>query len=460
MRELVGQLNRSTVVSGARSYLEQLRAELQDRFSKRSWSSPSDLAERAARYILGPFQQQRRVVINATGELFGRRWATVPLSTAAQDALVVLSGGYTLPNSDTSRSATPCAIELICSRSGAEDAIVVHSYQGAIWLVLAALAGKREVLIARGEAGHTEGATLSELFAASGARPVEVGAANIAVAEDYESQISEQTAMVLRVRNDDYQVVGHTCWASCEELAALTRDRELIFTAALDRAALDSPHTSVPADDPAWNAATFSAAACVSAGADLVLLRGEGWLGGPPCGVILGRRDLVELIRQHPLFAAWRADNLRLAALAESLRPAPHSGDGYPEPNVIRKFANTPLDNLQHRAHRLADQLSNAEELESARAEPLPAGLFAVAGLSSYGVVLVPREGQLNTLVEQLATAQNPVMGRLENGSIVLDLRAVFPEQDQQIASVFGSLTAESPGQNAPSPTETTALAN
>jgi L-seryl-tRNA(Ser) seleniumtransferase len=322
---------------------------------------------------------------------------------------------------------------------------VLHSYEGALWLALSTLAAERGVVVARGQLGLLENGSLADLIVNGGAQLQAVGATNAARAADYERAITETTALVLVSRSDDYHVAGHSEWVHREELVSLCRDRELPLLEALDAGGLDG---GLPAVGDECDVA--SAAASLAAGVDLVILRGDGLLGGPPCGILLGRRDLIQQIRQHPLFAAWQIDALRLAALAETIRANQRSDQPARHAVPLRELLETSVENLQHRAGRLAQQLANVDGILSAEAIPLAGSIAAsespASRLASFGVALTPRDGEMETLVERLRTAPLPVVGRVDQDRLILDLRCVLPDQDRQIVAGVASDPESMPG--------------
>ena len=191
--------------------------------------------------------------------------------------------------------------------------MVVHSYPGAIWLALAALATDREVLVARAEVGDV-GSTdsLPKLATAAQAILKEVGATNRSTATDYETAASPRATAILKLSSDSYRVVGDTAAVGIEELVAVARDRKLISIDALGAGPLVNPPASVP-----WP--QRSAQASVAAGVDLVILRGDGLVNGPSCGILLGSKEVISRIKLHPLFAATQLDALRAAALTATI---------------------------------------------------------------------------------------------------------------------------------------------
>jgi L-seryl-tRNA(Ser) seleniumtransferase len=322
----------------------------------------------------------------------------------------------------------------------------VHSYAGGLWLALNALAADREVLISRAEVGQIDAAgPLPALAAAARAILRDVGTANRTLSADYESAISPRAALLLQVVSDDYRVVGETSATGLEDLVALARDRELMLASAVASAPLVEPPESIQ-----WS--QRSVRETMAAGVDLVLVRGDGLIGGPPCGILVGRADVIHRITANPLFAAWQLDAHRCAALVGTLQLFEGVSETH-ELLPVWQLLTVSLENLQNRAERIAPQLAAAPGVATAVAiatqSPIIAALGPGGGRPSYGVSLTSADGDVVSLERRLSVGRHSVIGRRENGAIVLDLRTVFPRQDRLMVEslVGGSATQESPPQ-------------
>jgi L-seryl-tRNA(Ser) seleniumtransferase len=333
--------------------------------------------------------------------------------------------------------------------TGAQAAVAVHSYAGALWLALATLANEREVLVSRAEVGEVEAAVpLPKLTAAARCVLKDVGTANRTSAADYESAVSPRAAALLKLSSDEYRIVGETSVAELEELVALARDRELPLIAALGAAPLIDPPAS-------FNWPRRSAKAAIRVGVDVVIVRGDGLIGGPSCGILTGRKDVIVRITSHPLFAAWQLDALRCAALLGTLECCEvASSEQMPLP--VWQLLSTPLENLRNRAERIAPQVAQATDVASASVvetrSPIAAALLDRGGWPSYAVALSAANGDLVSLERRLSRGEQPVNGRIENDRLLLDLRTVFPRQDMALVqAVCSGATSPQVAQNAES---------
>ncbi|MCC7474439.1 MAG: hypothetical protein IT425_03520 [Pirellulales bacterium] len=439
VRALVARWNRSAVAGNVRAFLDELRGNIE----RRGIEMPTirEMAERAARFVVTRQHEEIGAMINATGRLDGPPWIRMPLADAALERIMHYGSEFTIAD-QRGVGASEEMESLLCRLTGAEAVAVVHSYSAAVWLALGSLSAGRGVLVARAEMGDVEnGKSLPELAAAAQAKLVEVGATNRATIADYQRAITAEVSVIFKHASDTYRVVGETADAELSELVSVARKRGLPLIDALGTAPLVAP--SVASHSP-----RRSAQASIGSGAELVLLRGDALVGGPSCGIVVGRRKQVDRFVEHPLFASCQLDPLRTAALVATLAcyESPSRGaDSIP----VWQCLNASIENLRNRAERLAAQLAHAPGIGSATAVETRSPLFAAsgsAGQESFGVALVPSEGTANELAERLQSSSVPILSRVGEGQVVLDLRTVLPRQDQRIAD---SLLGPSPSSNA-----------
>jgi L-seryl-tRNA(Ser) seleniumtransferase len=348
-----------------------------------------------------------RPVVNATGVLLHTNLGRAPLSQAAREAVAVASGcadvEYDLATGRRGARGRGALEALRAACPAAEDVAVVNNNAAALVLAATALAPGREIVLSRGEMVEIgDGFRIPELLAATGARLREVGTTNRTTAADYAAALGPETGFVLKIHPSNFRIEGFTAEAAVVDLAPL--DAPLVVDIG---SGLLVPEPLLP-DEP-------DAATVLAAGADLVTASGDKLLGGPQAGLILGRAEVVRRLRRHPLYRALRVDKLTLAALEATLRG--------PEPPVARAL-HAGVDGLRVRAERLAEELSAhglaADVVDSeatvggggAPGVPLPSAAVALPG------------GYERPLREQR------VVGRLEHGRLLLDLRAVPPAED------------------------------
>lgn len=445
IRALVERWNRSVVAGGVKSFLDELGSDLQRRAAEANLPSIRDLAERAARYVVSRQHHALGVAINATGQLWGSSWASPPISEAALERAMALGREFAISAAGSEGSAGQVESAL-CRLTGAQASAVVNSYAGALWLTLAAVAADQKVLVARAEVGEVGASdSLPKLAEAANVKLTEVGTTNSVSASNYEEAVSSRTAAILIVSSDNYRVIGQTTNAELDELVAIARDRELLSIDALGAAPLVAPPSEV-----AWP--RRPAAASIAAGVDLVILRGDGLVGGPPCGIILGSKDAIERVTSHPLFSASEVDSLRSSALAATLECYENPTEGVQQIPVWQCLTVS-IDNLRNRAERLAAQIAGSEGIGSAvpieTRSPLTPAI--AEGLPSHGIALAPANGDVHALEKRLKTARFPIACRIEGDRIILDLRTVQPRQDITLVdSIVGPKPTEVSGESNP----------
>ena len=294
------------VVAAARTALARARVAIRD------GRDPGDLVEATRAELAAAARPSLRRVLNASGVLIHTNLGRAPLAQAALDRVVEVGGSYSNLEYDLVAGARGSRQDhltaLLRQIIGGEASLVVNNNAAAVMLALAALAEGREVLVSRGELIEIgDGFRIPDVLARSGARLVEVGTTNRTRAADYERAIGPDTALILRVHQANFRVVGFTEQPSLAELAEIARKAGVPLVDDLGSGAL-----SAIGDES-------TASASLAAGTDLVAFSGDKLLGGPQAGILVGRADLIELLRRHPLQRALRADKLTLAALEGTL---------------------------------------------------------------------------------------------------------------------------------------------
>jgi L-seryl-tRNA(Ser) seleniumtransferase len=357
-----------------------------------------------------------RPVINATGVLVHTNLGRAPLSRAAADAVLAACGAtdveFDLATGERARRGRTALAALAAAVPGAQDVHVVNNNAAALVLAATALAAGREIIISRGEMVEIgDGFRLPDLLQSTGARLREVGTTNRTTMSDYAEAIGADTGFILKVHPSNFRVEGFTAAASVTELAALPAPVVVDIGSGLF-----APEPLLP-DEP-------DAATALRAGGALVTASGDKLLGGPQAGIILGRGDLVTLLRRHPLARALRVDKLTLAALEATVRD-----DAPPVPRALR----ADVESLRSRAERIAGRI--AARLAPAGAEVVDSAA-AVGGGGAPGHELPSVALALpESLAVPLRQGRPAVVGRVVRGRLLLDLRSVDPGQDDALAA-------------------------
>lgn len=444
LHALVDKISHSVVVTTARNVLDEIRTEIQTAASEKTMPSVSDLVERIAKRVADGEVPSLRPVINATGILLHTGLGRAPLAEEAIEELVAVARDYASVEVDLhsgERSQRKVAVEsLLRELTGAEAAMVVNNNAGATLLALAAMAPGREVIVSRGQLIEIGGSfRLPEVMAASGAVLREVGTTNKTRAEDYADAINDETAALMLVHPSNFMVVGFSATVDLAELVELGHRRGLPVIHDIGSGALIDFEQFGFQDEP-------MASQSIKTGADIVLFSGDKLLGGPQCGVVLGRKTLVEQIERHPLARALRVDKLTLGALAATLRL-------YRDPQKARRaipllqLLGTSVENLQNRAERLAPQIAAAHVVEKAEAVAgstyLGGGAIPTQELATWCISIKPAHESVDRLAAVLRAASPSVVGRIQQDRLLLDLRSVLPRQDSQLVAVIDAIGKE-----------------
>jgi L-seryl-tRNA(Ser) seleniumtransferase len=402
------------VVVAARTVLERARADIV------AGTSPAPIADLVLEELARARRPSLRRVLNATGVLVHTNLGRAPLADAALARVVAVGSGYSNLEYDLERGARGSRQdhlgELLGRLTGAEAALVVNNNAAAVLLALAALAEGREVVVSRGELIEIgDGFRIPDVLVRSGARLVEVGTTNRTRAADYEAAIGPDTALLLRVHQSNFRVVGFSERPPLADLADVARRHDLPLVDDLGSGSL-----ARIGDEP-------TPAESLGAGADLVCFSGDKLLGGPQAGVVVGRAELVERLRRHPLQRALRADKLTLAALEGTLALGPESRNSVP----VLRMLDEPVEAVRARAGRLAELVGGEVEDTVAR---VGGGALPLAELPSAACAVEEQ------LAEALRLGDPPVVALVRDGRTLLDCRTLTDEEADQVAAAVLAL--------------------
>jgi|TARA_B110000914_G_scaffold178540_1_gene160350 L-seryl-tRNA(Ser) seleniumtransferase len=391
-------------------------------------------------------QPSLKPVINLTGTVLHTNLGRAVLPQEALEAVVRVAGAPSNLEFDLvqgGRGERDSHIEaLICELTGAEAATVVNNNAAAVLLTLNTLANNREVPVSRGELVEIGGSfRIPEVMQGSGCQLVEIGATNRTHLKDYAAAIGDNTALLLKVHTSNYRIEGFTDSVSEPDLAELALQHKLPLVADLGSGSLiDFAALGLPQEP--------TAAESIANGVDIITFSGDKLLGGPQCGIIAGRKELVEQMRKNPLKRALRLDKMTLAALAEVLKL-------YRDPvSLINK-----LPTLRYLTRPLADMQDQAQRLVPAVQEALSKS-FLVGSKTSYSQIgsgalpietlesivlyiapLEPNDSIVRALSEALRALPCPIIGRIHKGELLLDLRCLDNEANflQQLQLLAGA---------------------
>lgn len=366
-------------------------------------------------------------VINATGVLLHTNFGRAPLSQRALRAVAELGAGYTNLEYDLSAGERGSRYARVArplrALTGAEDALVVNNCAAAVLLVLDTFARDREVVVSRGQLIEIGGGfRLPEVLERSGARLVEVGTTNKTYPRDYRDAWNERTALFMRTHPSNYRVSGFVAEVGAQSMAALAKELGVVSFEDLGSGALVDVRRFGLDREP-------TVAEEIAAGMDLVAFSGDKLLGGPQCGVVCGRAELVAALRRNPLLRALRVDKMTLAALSATLA-------SYLEPG---KLLEIPLyamlaataEDLRARSHAVAERVADECVGVCETASTTGGGTLPLSSLPSAGLKVLGGAG----LARRLRGLARPVVGRIEDDALLLDLRTVDPADDETLAA-------------------------
>lgn len=440
----IERFGRPAVVAAVRQTLDAARAAL--RAGKASPSERDALANAALASLALDARSSLRPVFNLTGTVLHTNLGRALLAEAAVEAAVEamrsalalefdLESGKRGERDDHVRG-------LLCELTGAEDATVVNNNAAAVLLVLNTFAKGREAIVSRGELIEIGGAfRMPEIMVRAGARLKEVGTTNRTHLKDYVEAIGAKTGLVLKVHTSNYRIEGFTKEVGARELAAATRERGVPLVNDLGSGTLVDLSRWGLAHEP-------TVAEALAEGADLVTFSGDKLLGGPQAGFIVGRRALITKINRNPMKRALRVDKIRLAALDTTLRL-------YRDPDRLAERVPTirllarPQAAIKAIAERLAPvvaaRLGHAFTVEVvACASQIGSGALPLETVPSAGLAIRPGGGKrgsgraLERVVAALRRLPVPVIGRVENGAQILDLRCL--EDEAGLTANFAAL--------------------
>jgi L-seryl-tRNA(Ser) seleniumtransferase len=389
---------------------------------------PTTLAHAAIARAEASTRPSLRPAINATGIILNTGLGRAVLAEAAVQNLLAVARGHATLEVDlaTGRRGDRLAHveEHLCRLTGAEAAVVVNNNAAAVLLAIATLAAGREVVIARGQLVEIGGSfRMPDVIVQSGARLVEVGATNKVRREDYERAITPETALLLRCHPSNFRIIGFTSDVPLAEIVQLAHSRGL---AAMDDlgsgALLDLRRFNLPVEPPVTES--------VATGADIVCFSGDKMLGGPQCGILVGKREALARARKHPLMRALRLDKLILAALEATLRLYDDPDGVLHAVPTLRALAE-PAERVRDRARRLARRLSTAGIVAAVAPVRTEVGAGSLPGeeVPSWAVEIDPAPLSPGALASRLRGVEPPIFGRVQRDRLVLDMRTVSDDE-------------------------------
>lgn len=442
LKRLSQSLNQQVVVDGVRNFLGQLRNRVSSSMDQMEIPAPAELADRIAEWLSGQRENRLRRVINATGILLHTGLGRAPLAPEAVEAIRQVAAHACSVEIDLATGQRGQRAGLVRQQladlTGAESAAIANNNAAATMLALSSLARGREVIVSRGELVEIGGSyRLPEVMSCSGCTLREVGTTNKTRVEDYEQAINDRTGAILRVHTSNFRVIGFTETPRLRELAQLAHRHGLPLVDDIGSGALhDLGRYGLTGEPVARNS--------ISDGADLVLFSGDKLVGGPQCGIIVGRQKLIQQILDNPLMRAMRVGKLTLAALSATL--ALHGSLDQAETSLpLYTMLAQPLAGLELRAKRIAGQLPGRPHVAAAEAltgqSMLGGGSVPGQEIPTWCVAVTPEGWSEDRLATRLRELDPAVMGRIQDDRLWLDMRTVRPAEDVLLVDAFEALS-------------------
>jgi len=439
---------RDSVVDAARVVLDRLRQEITSELLDEDALELvlSGLAAAVANQLRQALGYSLRPVINATGVILHTNLGRAPLGEAAIKHIGETAASYSNLEFDVSagaRGKRDVHVERLFQRLLTEEAqsqkplsvstIVVNNNAAAVLLALNTLADSGEVVVSRGELVEIGGSfRIPDVMAKSGAILREVGTTNRTRASDYEGAITERTRLLLRVHRSNFEVTGFTEQASTAELVALARKRGVLLMEDLGSGALLDLRSIGIGGEP-------GVLDSLRSGVDVVTYSGDKLLGGPQAGLVSGASELVARMRSNSLFRALRVDKLIYAALeATLLSYVRRDHDAIPTLRMMRLSKKA----IGERAEALAARIAGSKlKIEIVDGESILGGGAAPSSVLPTRLLAVTCDGlSADELAARLRGSEPPIITRVEEGRVLLDLRAVFPEQDAAVVAALSRI--------------------
>ena len=441
VRETLAEHGRQETVAAIRAALETLRAAiLEGNPVEASAAEAPTIAAGVRRIVRDAQRPNLRRVVNATGIILHTGLGRAFMPEAARAALSTVTGYCNLQQDlETGQrdQREDCLRELVCGITGAEDVLVANNNAAATLLVLAAIARGKEAVISRGELIEIGGSfRLPDIMQESGAILREAGTTNKTHLRDYEKAVTPGTGLLLKAHKSNYKIVGFSKDVGVGDIAAIGHKHGVPVVDDLGCGALVGlemfglPHEGTVQES-------------LAAGADLVLFSTDKLIGGPQGGMIVGRRDLIARIRAHPLYRVFRVCKLTLAALEATFRlfKAP---DRLVQTHPVYTMLGKTLSEMEAQAMELAGQLRQSRPgwnvTVGRQVSYLGGGALPEEGMPSFAVQIGAPGSKAGALAHRFRMAPVPVVARIHEDSVILDMRTVFPPDHADILAGAASI--------------------
>lgn len=426
---LISRFGRELTVNALRTSLETFRSAIKNGASSPAYDS---IFEKAENLIAARLKPSLVPVINASGIILHTNLGRAPLSDETIAAIQMVSSSYStleydLPAGKRGKRATHVE-GLLKLLTGVESALVVNNNAAAVLLVLSALANRKKAIIANSQLVEIGGGfRVPDVMRQSGAKLVAVGTTNRVHLSDYETALKDQAALVMTAHHSNFKIIGFTAEPELSDLASLCHNAGLPLICDLGSGALLDTAPYGLAHEPTVQEA-------IEAGADIVCFSGDKLLGGPQAGIIIGKKDLVDKVKTHPLARAVRADKLCLAGITATLT---HylKGEALEKIPVWRMISKK-INDIKSQALNWQKTLQAGEVIKG----DSMVGGGSLPGESQPTFLLAINVKSPDRFLEKLRQLEVPIIARIENDQVIIDPRTVLPSQESTLLEELNSL--------------------
>jgi L-seryl-tRNA(Ser) seleniumtransferase len=426
LKKYISFLSRLFVTQISRKIVDELRKQVK---RKGLSISKEEIITKISEELENLVSASLRPVINGTGVIIHTNLGRAPIGENVLKHMAEVSKNYSSLEYDLVKGKrgerTVFLEKLLIELSGAEGALVVNNNAGAVLLILSGLAKGKEVIISRGELVQIGGGfRIPDILNESGAIMKEVGTTNQTSISDYQRAINKNTKILLKVHKSNFWMSGFVEEVSIEKLIPLGKKYRLITVEDLGSGAMTYTENYGLGHEPRTSEA-------VSTGVDLVCFSGDKLLGGPQAGIILGKKKYIDLLRKHPLYRALRIDKMVITGLEQVILSYLKKEE---ERIPIWRLISTPLDALRKRGEEISRRLKDFGISVSLKESRSTVGGGSLPGETLPTFVLsMDSQTPPEYLAEKFRSLDYPIIGRIEKNRFVLDLRTIFPEQDEMV---------------------------
>ncbi|MDI6822274.1 MAG: L-seryl-tRNA(Sec) selenium transferase [Actinomycetota bacterium] len=447
IQDLMKNYPRSVVVEAIRAVLQELRqtilsskdpVELENLQLK-----PEDLVPLITKLVKEVMHPHLRKVINATGVVIHTNLGRSILAPEAVDALVNVAKNYSNLEFNLKKGERGSRYEhvedILSTLTRAEAGMVVNNNAGAVLLALNTLACGKEVIVSRGELVEIGGAfRIPDVMRQSGATLIEVGTTNKTYIHDYERAITPETALLLKVHTSNFRVVGFVAEVSLEELVALGKGHNIPVMEDLGSGVFVELSQYGLSHEP-------TVQECIKAGADVVTFSGDKLLGAPQAGIILGKKEFISKMKRNPLTRALRVDKLTLAGLESTLKIYLDPAEAAEKIPTLAMILASPSE-LERRARKLAEKLrqrvGTAFNIEvQGEISMVGGGALPLEELPTWVVAITSKKFPTADLEDKLRRLEPPIVARVKEDKVLLDMRTIRPQEIGEIVDAFASIS-------------------